>query len=107
MRPQRWRWPPRPARPPPKPDQRTALDCPASQGDLTPHDKAADGKTCIYASSEGAEVTLQLIPVKGDAAATLQGIETAIAPPADPKAETAKGAAEAAKDAARSREGSG
>jgi hypothetical protein len=104
--------------PHPKPDLRTALDCPASQGDLTRTNKAIDGKTCTYTSSEGAEVSLQLVPVKVDAAATLKGIEEAIAPKAassvaaageDAKAaagaakdvaDTAKDAADAAKDAA-------
>jgi hypothetical protein len=89
-----------------KPELRTALDCPASQGDLTRTNKAADGKTCIYTSSEGAEVTLQLIPVKGDATATLRDIENTIAPPqaaaaaesAEDAADTAKEAADAAKD---------
>src|SRR6476619_924493 len=66
--------------PNPKADQRTALDCPANQGDLTRTSKAADGKTCTYASSEGAEVNLQLVAVRGDATATLQGIEDTIAP---------------------------
>jgi hypothetical protein len=83
-----------------RPDLRTALDCPASQGDLTRTNKAADGKTCIYASSGGAEVTLQLVPVKGDAATTLQGIEDTIAPPADRAAESAKDRADVAKDTA-------
>jgi hypothetical protein len=85
-----------------KPDARAALDCPASQGDLTRTSQAADGKTCIYTSNEGAEVTLQLIPVKGDAAATLQGIENTIAPApgesAKQAADTAKAAADTAKD---------
>jgi hypothetical protein len=91
-----------------KPDLRTALDCPANQGDLTRTNKAADGKTCTYTSSEGAEVSLQLVAVKGDAAATLQGIEDAIAPPAirsaaaqaSDTADAAKDVAGAAKDAA-------
>jgi hypothetical protein len=86
-----------------KPNQRTALDCPASQGELTRTSKAADGKTCLYTSSEGAEVTLQLIPVKGDAAATLQGIENTIAPAAS---ESASDAAVTAKDAANAANGS-
>jgi len=86
--------------PSPKPDLRTALDCPANQGDLTRTNKAADGKTCIYTSSEGAEVTLQLVAVKGDAAMTLQGIEETIAPQAERTAESAKDAADAAKDTA-------
>jgi hypothetical protein len=87
-----------------KPELRTALDCPANQGDLTRTNKAIDGKTCTYASSEGAEVSLQLVPVKGDATATLQGIENSIAPQAirtvAAAAEDAKDAAGAAKDAA-------
>ena len=90
--------------PNPKADLRTALDCPASQGDLTRTNKAADGKTCTYTSSEGAEVSLQLVAVKGDATATLQGIEDAIAPKAAITAaaasETAKDAADASKDSA-------
>jgi hypothetical protein len=89
--------------PSPRPELRTALDCPASQGDLTRTNKAADGKTCIYTSSEGAEVTLQLVAVKGDPAATLQSIENTIAPAVDAAAaaaEGAKNAAEGAKDAA-------
>jgi len=83
-----------------KADLRTALDCPTSQGDLTRTNKAADGKTCIYTSSEGAEVTLQLIPVKGDATATLQEIENTIAPQVAAATESAKDAADTAKDAA-------
>jgi hypothetical protein len=96
--------------PNPKADLRTALDCPANQGDLTRTNKAADGKTCTYTSSEGAEVSLQLVAVKGDATATLQGIEDTIAPrgaataaaseTAKDAADTAKGAADAAKDTA-------
>ena len=86
--------------PSPKADLRTALDCPSNQGDLTRTNKAADGKTCIYTSSEGAEVTLQLVAVQGDAAATLQGIENTLAPPAAQAAEDAKSAAETARDAA-------
>lgn len=90
--------------PNPKPQLRTALDCPASQGDLTRTNKAIDGKTCTYTSSEGAEVSLQLVAVKGDPTATLQGIEDAIAPKVAPTAaaaaEDAKAAVGAAKDAA-------
>jgi len=100
-----------------KVELRTALDCPASQGELTRTDKAADGKTCTYRSSEGAEVSLQLVAVKGDAGATLQAIEDQIAPhvsraaaspataeAAKAAADTAKGAAGAAHDAAKDAE---
>ena len=96
------RSPARAARPAAKADLRTALDCPASQGDLTRTSMAADGKTCIYASREGDEVTLQLVAVTGDATATLQGIEDTIAPKA---AVTAATASETAKDAAAARRG--
>lgn len=83
-----------------KPELRTALDCPASQGDLTRTGRAADGKTCTYRSSEGAEVNLQLAPVKGDPTAALQAIEDQIAPEASRSAATAKDAADVAKDTA-------
>lgn len=83
-----------------KPGVRAALDCPASEGDLTRTNQAADGKTCTYTSSEGAEVTLQLVSVKGDAAATLQGIENTIAPQDAAVTENAQDAADKAKDAA-------
>ena len=65
-----------------KADRRTALDCPATQGHLTRTSQAPDGKTCVYrAAAEGAEVSLQLVPVSGGAQATLQGVEARIAPP--------------------------
>lgn len=87
-------------------DLRTALDCPASQGELTRTNKALDGKTCTYTTGEGAEVTLQLVAVKGDAATTLQGIENTIAPAVSRTAATtvddAKDASDTAKDVAAS-----
>jgi len=52
------------------------LDCPASEGDLTRVDASADGKTCAYRSSDGAEVALELVALKGDIGATLDAIET-------------------------------
>ena len=39
------------------------LDCPSTQGELTRVSEAPDGKTCLYRISDGAEVSLQLIPV--------------------------------------------
>ncbi|ACG77792.1 conserved hypothetical protein [Phenylobacterium zucineum HLK1] len=98
---------------------RVALDCPATQGELTRTAMAQDGKSCIYASAEGAEVTLRLIPVSGTAFATLDRLEEtllaesakaaeaaeAAAPQADTRpspqsaAEAERAAAEAAKDA--------
>ena len=82
------------------PAARAALECPATQGDLTRTSAAADGKTCTYTNSAGAEVTLQLVPVKGDVDATLASIEKALlaAPPAP--SPPAKGDDAPAKDAA-------
>ncbi len=62
-------------------DHRTALDCPAARGHLTRTGQAADGKACTYRAAEGAEVSLELVPVKSDAEATLRAIEARIAPP--------------------------
>lgn len=58
------------------PPARAALDCPATQGDLTRTSLAPDGKACTYATSSGAEVTLQLVSVQGGVDATLAAIET-------------------------------
>lgn len=52
----------------------SSLDCPATQGDLTRKSAATDGKSCDYADSEGAEVSLQLIALNG------QDARTALAP---------------------------
>lgn len=52
------------------------LDCPATEGDLTRVSISNDGKTCAYSSPDGAEVTLELTPIIGDAQATLAKIET-------------------------------
>lgn len=57
------------------PAARAALDCPAKQGDLTRTSAAGDGKTCTYATSDGAEVTLQLVAVQGGVDTTLAGVE--------------------------------
>ncbi len=77
--------------PMPKPQLRAALDCPPTQGDLTRTGQAADGKTCTYKTGEGVEISLQLVPVKGDAGATLQAIEDTLAPPAPASATAAVG----------------
>lgn len=54
----------------------TSLDCPATQGDLTRKDQAADGKTCDYVGPNGESVTLQLISLNGgDANAALAPLE--------------------------------
>jgi hypothetical protein len=39
------------------------LDCPDQQGELRRVSQAMDGKSCVYRISDGAEVTLKLIPV--------------------------------------------
>ncbi|MCR5875953.1 hypothetical protein LRS10_18430 [Phenylobacterium sp. J426] len=62
---------------------RAALDCPATQGALTRTSAADDGKTCVYASADGAEVTLRLIPVAGSAFATLDRLESTLLAEAD------------------------
>jgi hypothetical protein len=68
----------------------TRLDCPDSQGDLTRKSAAADGRSCIYNSSGGADVTLQLVDLTGgDADATLGPIAAQLRaelPAAPPKA---------------------
>lgn len=51
------------------------LDCPATQGDLTRVSISSDGKTCAYRSPDGAEVSLELTPIVGDAQTTLAKIE--------------------------------
>ncbi|HEV2531701.1 hypothetical protein [Phenylobacterium sp.] len=65
---------------------RTSLDCPDRQGELRRTGAAADGKSCTYASNEGAEIALQLTPVNGDAGATLSALETSLVGPATPEA---------------------
>ncbi|MDB5482008.1 MAG: hypothetical protein JWO83_3061 [Caulobacteraceae bacterium] len=55
----------------------SSLDCPDTQGDLTRKSAAADGKTCVYATEEGDQVTLQIVSLGGgDAHAALEPIET-------------------------------
>jgi hypothetical protein len=41
------------------------LDCPEDVGDLNRKSAAADGRSCQYASSDGAQVTLQLMDLAG------------------------------------------
>ena len=58
---------------------RVALDCPPDQGDLKLSTQAPDRKTCTYASRNGDEVSLRLIPVSSDYQAALLPIETELA----------------------------
>ena len=53
----------------------TKLDCPSTEGELTRISIAADGKSCAYRSSDGAEVSLELTPITGTAQQTLAKIE--------------------------------
>lgn len=101
------------------PVARTALDCPPDQGDLTRASVAADGKSCIYNTRDGDEVSLRLIPVSGSYQAALTPIEQELKAEVQTPQETAeakvkeadqqakaatsasaKGAAETAKQAA-------
>lgn len=71
---------------------KTTLDCPERQGELRLTGIAADKKSCTYHAEEGAEITLQLAAVNGDAGAVLSALETQLtgpeAPGQAPKADT-------------------
>ena len=57
----------------------TTLDCPQTQGNLTRKTAAADGKSCEYTASDGAAVTLQVLPVaNGDVDAALAPLEASL-----------------------------
>lgn len=74
----------------------SALDCPDTQGDLTRKSAAADGKTCVYATEAGDQVTLQVVSLNGaDSRTALAPIEAqlkteiptaAATPPTEPPA---------------------
>jgi hypothetical protein len=54
----------------------STLNCPASQGELNRQSAAPDGRSCVYATGEGDQVTLQLIALNGgDLKAALAPIE--------------------------------
>ncbi len=57
------------------PKARAALDCPPSQGDLQRDSVAPDGKTCLYTTRDGDQVSLRLIPVSASYEAALQPVE--------------------------------
>ena len=61
--------------------QRTALDCPTTEGKLTRVSISQDRKICIYRGATGAEISLRLLPVNGDVDTTLHGVEEALLPP--------------------------
>lgn len=69
------------------------LDCPGAEGELTRVSTAQDGKSCLYRSSDGAEVSLELTPVVGSPQATLAKIEAELRStpgPMTPDAEAAQ-----------------
>lgn len=84
------------------PPARAALECPATQGDLTRTSIAPDGRTCTYATSGGAEVTLQLVNVTGSPDTTLAGIEKTLLADRTPAAKVAAGADAEGKEEAAS-----
>ncbi|MBL8771321.1 MAG: hypothetical protein JNK30_08045 [Phenylobacterium sp.] len=61
---------------PKTPPVRAALDCPATEGELTRTSATPDGKACTYVAADGGEVTLQLVSVRGTVDDTLQTFET-------------------------------
>jgi hypothetical protein len=57
----------------------SSLDCPETQGDLTRKSAAADGKSCVYATDGGDQLTLQLVSLDGkDARTALAPIEASL-----------------------------
>lgn len=88
------------------PAARAALECPMEQGELTRTAASSDGKTCVYTSEGGTEVTLQLVSVQSGVDSTLSGIETQLMAARAKAVETAAAAdagkttAEKAKEAA-------
>jgi hypothetical protein len=66
----------------------STLDCPSEQDELKLQSKAADGKSCAYATGAGDQVTLQLVALTdGDVKTALGPLETQLQselPPAPP-----------------------
>lgn len=86
---------------PQTPAVRAALDCPATQGDLTRTGVAADGKSCTYTAAGGVEVSLQLVSAPGgDGQGALKAMETQLLAGRIAPAKAADGAA--GSDAAKS-----
>jgi len=74
----------------------SSLDCPDTQGDLTRKSAAADGKTCVYATESGDQVTLQIVSLNGgDPHAALAPIEAQLKTEIPAAAAPAPAAAEA------------
>lgn len=87
------------------PAARAALECPLKQGDLMRTSASPDGKACTYTSSDGAEVTLQLVSTAGGVDKALGNIETTLlanrAPPKPAAEVSGKDAAKASASAAK------
>ena len=67
-----------PPHPKPKPPLHaiSSLDCPDNEGDLNRKSVAADGKSCVYGTDAGDQVTLRLVSLDGkDASTVLEPIE--------------------------------
>lgn len=58
---------------------RVTLDCPTEQGGLKLSSISSDKKTCLYATSDGDQVSLRLLPVSGTYETSLQRVETELA----------------------------
>jgi hypothetical protein len=56
------------------------LNCPERQGRLDRIRVAADGKSCLYRGEDDTEVELRIMPLAGDADATLKGLEQQLRP---------------------------
>lgn len=91
------------------PAVRTALDCPAHEGDLTRTSASPDGKACTYANRHGVEVTLQLVSTAGGVDQALSDIEGHLLagrkPAGDKAAETDGKGGEKAEDRAEGKTG--
>lgn len=81
------------------PVARAALDCPQVEGDLTRASQATDGKTCVYRTPGGDEITLQLVATGGDPEGALRGVEADLMGPVDKAAADAKAASDKAASA--------
>ncbi len=80
---------------------RAALDCPAEQGDLTRSSVAPDGKTCVYTTRDGDEVSLRLIPVSSGYQSALLPIQAELKAELQTDQEADKAKAKQAEDTAK------
>ncbi len=71
----------------------TPLNCPSRQGDLVKVSASGDGRSCVYHSDQGEDVTLSVLPLNGQspqvALAPLETELRAVAPHGDSEEETA------------------